>query len=587
MRVDCMMRVLSVGILAWAAGPSDAGPLLVGQTAPSMEINGAGPAINLSRPDEAKLVVVAFLGCECPLVTGLYATRLEKISQEFADAGLKIVGIDSNLQDSQEDIDAFAKKQNLSYPIYRDVRALVADAFGATRTPEVFLLDQSLTIRYHGRIDDQGQVGYIRLAPQRHDLVEAIKEVLAGKDVTQAELAAVGCLIGRPKQAEPASTVTYSSHIGAIFQNRCLNCHRDDEIGPFSMERFDEVAGWADMIAEVVDQERMPPWFASPAHGKFSNDARLTAEEKKLISDWVKGGAPLGDPAKVPVVAARSDAWNIGKPDFVVPMAQKPFRVPAEGVLPYRHYWVDPKFTEDKWMTACEVRPGDRSVVHHVLVFCKVPGQRNILDIFNGGLIAAYAPGMPAFQSPAGVARKFPKGSQILIQMHYTVNGRPSEDLTSVGFRFCEPSQVKQEIEALGANNFFIAIPPGAPNHQIKAVYHFREDRMLVNLTPHMHMRGKSFRFEAVYPDGAREILLDVPRFDFNWQLQYNLAEAKLMPKGTQLVCTAHYDNSAGNPANPNPKQFVRFGEQTWDEMMIGWFTAINEGQKGNDVSAR
>jgi hypothetical protein len=178
---------------------------------------------------------------------------------------------------------------------------------------------------------------------------------------------------------------------------------------------------------------------------------------------------------------------------------------------------------------------------------------------------------MPAFQAPEGVARRLPKGSKIVMQMHYTVNGRESEDLSSVGFRFTQENKVQQEIEALAANNFFIVIPPQEPNHRVKAVYHFKDDRLLVNLTPHMHMRGKSFLFEAVYPGGRRETLLDVPRFDFNWQLQYNLAE----PKGTQLICTAHYDNSSANPANPNPNTIVRFGEQTWDEMMIGWFTAM------------
>ncbi len=268
-------------------------------------------------------------------------------------------------------------------------------------------------------------------------------------------------------------------------------------------------------------------------------------------------------------------------------MANKPFVVRAEGAIGYQHYLVDPGFLEDKWMTACEVRPGNRTVVHHVLVFCKTPGHRNLLDIFNGGLIAAYAPGMPAFQAPAGVARKLPAGSKILIQVHYTTNGRATEDLSSVGFRFCKPSDVAGNIEALAANNFFIVIPPNKADHPIKAVYHFQKDKLLVNLTPHMHMRGKSFRFEAVYPNGEREILLDVPRFDFNWQLQYNLAKPKMMPKGTQLVCTAHYDNSAGNPANPNPNQFVRFGEQTWDEMMIGWFTAISPRDEEASVSSR
>ncbi len=198
-----------------------------------------------------------------------------------------------------------------------------------------------------------------------------------------------------------------------------------------------------------------------------------------------------------------------------------------------------------------------------------------LLQAFNGGLIAAYAPGTPAFVAPPGAARRLPAGSKLIIQMHYTVNGSLQDDLTSIGFRFCDAQDVHQDIEAFGATNLAIAIPPRVSDHVIRSRYEFKEDRLLVNLAPHMHMRGKSFRYEAAYPDGRTEVLLDVPRFDFNWQLQYNLAEPKLMPKGTVLNCTAHYDNSAGNPVNPDPDQLVRFGEQTWDEMMIGWFTAM------------
>lgn len=548
----------------------------IGKQAPSFRLSDArGVEHALPAPKDAKLVVVAFLGTECPLVVNLYAVKLQRLADDFRDQGVRVVAVMSNAQDSAEDVRAFVDDQGLTFPVLLDPDAKIADAYGASRTPEVFLLDSSRTVRYQGRIDDQGRVGVIRTQPDRDDLREAVKELLAGKEVSKPALPAVGCLIGRRAKPKQESQVTYASHVAAILQKRCLECHRAGEIGPFSMESYEEVAGWAPMIREVVDQERMPPWFASPEHGAFSNDARLSDEEKRAIAAWVEAGAPLGDPAKIPEGKKYVEGWNIGEPDVILPMSDKPFSVPAEGVVDYKHYVVDPEFTEDKWMVACEVRPGNRSVVHHVLVFCRPPGQRRKFDIFDGGLIAAYAPGTPAFQAPKGVARKLPAGSKIVIQMHYTPNGRAQEDLSRVGFRFCDAKEVKQEIEALAANNFFIAIPPGAPDHIVRSRYVFKDDRLLVNLAPHMHMRGKSFRYEAAYPDGRREILLDVPRFDFNWQFQYNLAEPKLMPKGTVIHCTAHYDNSAANPANPDPKQFVTFGEQTWDEMMIGWFTAM------------
>ena len=546
--------------------------------------SASGEPWSLDRSKGAKLVVVAFLGVECPLVTNLYAMRLQRLADDFQSRGVIVVGIDSNLQDQLEKIQTFTRRHNIRFPILRDENAQVADQFAATRTPEVFLLDESRIVCYQGRIDDQGNVGFVKSKPNRDDLKEAITELLSGKTVSVPELPAIGCLIGRRHQSSSTASVTYASHVAKIFQNHCLECHRDKEIGPFSMERPEEVAGWADMIGEVIDQNRMPPWFANPNHGTFSNDARLSEDEKRTVKNWIEAGAPLGDLHEIPPHKAYVEGWNIGTPDKIVRMSEKPFKVPSEGVVPYVHYVVDPGFVDDQWMTACEVRPGNRSVVHHVLVFCRTPGQHKFMDEFNGGLIAAYAPGMPAFQSPPGVARRLPAGSRIVIQMHYTVNGRDQEDLSSVGFKFCDRKTVTQEIEARGANNFFLRIPPNASNHQVRSEYMFREDRLLVNMAPHMHMRGKSFRYEAVYPDGRREVLLDVPRFDFNWQLQYNLSTPKMMPKGTVLKCIAHYDNSASNPANPNPNRLVTFGEQTWDEMMIGWFTAITLPRGDNRV---
>jgi len=568
--------IVVVALLGGHQVLADAEPSLVGKSVANFDLpDSEGEVWSLADVQNAELTVVAFLGTECPLVQ-LYATRLNRIAEKYRPRGVVVVGIDSNVQDTADEIAAFAEEHQLTFPVLKDNDARVADIFGATRTPEVFLLDQSRTIRYHGRIDDQGMVGLVRTKADRHDLIEAIDELLAGKPVSQPELPVIGCLIGRRYEASPAARLTYSREIARIFKKRCVECHRDGEIGPFSMESYDDVVGWADMIREVVEQERMPPWGANPEHGTFSNDARLTDEEKQAIFDWVDAGAPRGDPADLPEPTPYYDGWNIGQPDQVVAMSDEPYQVPAEGVIPYQYYVVDPGFEEDKWLTACEVRPGNRAVVHHVLVFCKEPGKPlNPLSIFNGGLVAAYAPGTPAFEATPGAARRLPAGSKIVLQVHYTVNGRPQEDLTRVGFRFCDESEVESEGEALAAYNLLIAIPPRAENHQIKAIYRFREDRYLHNMTPHMHMRGKSFRFAATYPDGTQEILLDVPRFDFNWQLQYNLAEPKLMPAGTVLECTAVYDNSANNPANPNPNRFVTFGEQTWDEMMIGFFTCF------------
>ena len=408
--------------------------------------------------------------------------------------------------------------------------------------------------------------------PARHDLAAAIDELLAGGQVTQAELPAPGCIIGCAVQPAEHATVTYSKQIARIFQNRCIECHRAGEIGPMALTSYADVLGWGETIREVVDAERMPPWFASPQHGHFVNDCRLSDDEKQAIRDWVTAGCPEGDSATCPSRCAFIDGWNIPQPDLVFPMRDKAFQVPAEGVVDYQHFVIDPGFTEDKWSVATEARPGNRAVVHHILVFLHPPGQP--LEIGRGSLLAAYAPARTA-TGAEGDGQAIPAGSKIIMQIHYTTNGRPQEDLSSLGMVLCDQKEVKQQVESGWAVNFGIAIPPGMANYKSYSMHRFTEDRLLLFMTPHMHMRGKSFRYEAWYPNGRKEVLLDVPKWDFNWQIDYVLAEPKLMPKGTQLRCFATYDNSTSNPANPNPNKWVFFGEQTWDEMMIGWFTAV------------
>lgn len=539
-----------------------------------------------SPSDDGKLLVVAFIGTECPLMQ-LYGPRLQKLSQTYQSRGVRFVAIDSNHQDSVDEVAAFVSKYGLTFPVLMDSGSRIADVFMAKRTPEVFVLDSTRSVRYRGPIDDQGRVGFVRLNAEENYLADAIEELLAGKEVSKPERPAIGCLIGRKHEPVTRSNVTYAKEISRIFQSRCLECHRSGEIGPFAMDKYDDLVGWADMIREVVDQERMPPWFANPEHGKFSNEARLTKQEKDAILAWVDAGTPMGNPDDLPEPRKFVDGWSIGVPDEVIAMAEKPYAVPADGAVPYQHFVVDPGWSEDKWIKACEVRPGARSVVHHVFVLSIPPdakvSKRNEVqtavaaaNAFKGGLIAACAPGTPAFTTPPKMARRVPAGSKIVFQIHYTPNGRPEDDLTRVGFKFCDESEVEQEILGLGAQNFLFRIPANASDHVVKASYRFDEDKILRHMLPHMHLRGKSFQYFALFPDGRRELLLDVPRYDFNWQIQYELAEPRLMPKGTVLECIGHFDNSSSNPANPNPNTIVRPGQQTWEEMMIGWFSVVS-----------
>ncbi len=554
------------------------------------------------------VVVVVFLGTECPMAK-LYAPKLAALQKEFKPSRVAFMGIDSNQQDSLQEIEAYAERHDIEFPMLRDVRNQVADHFGAIRTPEVFVLDKDRVVRYWGRIDDQygfaDGLGYQRPEPSRRDMVEAVKELLAGKEVTVPTTTALGCHIGRVKQPNNDSDVTYSNQISRIFQKNCVECHRAGRIGPFVMTSYDEVVGWGEMIREVVDQGRMPPWHADPSHGEFANEARLTDEEKQMIAKWVDNGCPEGDRSQLPEPRQFVEGWSIGEPDQIIYMKDKPVTVPAEGVVDYYHFVVDPGWKEDKWIVAAEAKPGSLETVHHILVFVAPsdlkPGDVGRGDrdgepkrrrtgnrrrgegggggggaLTSGNLVAAYAPGANVlFREGNNTAVHVKAGSKLVFQLHYTPNGTPQKDLSYVGFKFTDPEKVKFEARSTAVVDTFFSIPPGAHDYSDSAETTFKHDATIVNMTPHMHTRGKAFRYEAFYPNGEQEILLDVPAYDFNWQTTYHLKEPKRIPKGTRLVCTAHWDNSEDNLSNPDPTKTVTWGDQTFEEMMIGFYVEI------------
>lgn len=528
---------------------------------------------------DSKLVVVAFLGTECPLAK-LYGPRMQQLSEEFASQGVTFIGINSNRQDSITEMANHARIHNMEFPFLKDVGNAVADQFGATRTPQIFVLDGDRNVQYHGRIDGQysfgAGVGYAAPQLDRRDLAVALEELLAGKEVSVPVTEAKGCLIGRVREVNAESEVTYSNQIARIFQDRCVQCHREGQIAPFAMTGYDEVAGWGEMIAEVVRESRMPPWHADPQHGVFSNDSRLSAEEQEQIYEWVANGCPEGDVAQLPEPREYPEGWMMPRePDMVIAFGDEPVDIKAEGVEAYRHYIVDPGFTEDKWVTWAECMPGNRQVVHHIIVFIRPPGRlarSEDPDIRGFGFLAGFAPGTRPVEFPAGMAKKIPAGSTFVFQMHYTPCGSPQTDLSSIGLIFADPDEVTHQVATTATSNHDFAIPPGAFDHKVEATHTFSRDTTLLSMFPHMHVRGKAFRYEATYPDGTHEILLDVPQYDFNWQNSFILAEPKSIPKGTEIHCTAWYDNSTDNPNNPDPTEEVRWGPQTWHEMMIGWY---------------
>ncbi len=593
--LSLVLGILSVNL----SGPcvaADTGKNLIGRKVPAFSLKDyRGKIHSLSDFNDAKLLVIGFLGTECPLAK-LYGPRLAKIAKEYEPEKVAFIGINSNVQDSITEIAAYARIHKIEFPLLKDLGNKVADQIQAQRTPEVFVLDEKRIIRYHGRVDDQYGVGYVRDEVKREDLKVALDELLAGKEVSTPTTEAPGCFIGRIQKPKADSKITYSKHIAHILQKRCVECHRKGEIAPFSLTNYEEVVGWAETIAEVVRDRRMPPWHANPKYGKYANDRSLSKKEMDQIFAWVDNGAPKGNPKHLPAPRKFVSGWHMHRPpDRIIPITDQPVKIQATGAVRYKYYVVDPGFTEDKWFDAAQVLPGNHAVLHHVLVFA-VQGKSigKALRKIGGGrdsFLVGYVPGMRARRYPQGMAMRIPAGSRLVFQVHYTPIGTVQYDQSNLGLCFVDPKTVKKEILIWSASNQFVHLPPGMENRKAGATSGFMPKSELLAFMPHMHLRGKSFRYEIIYPDKKKEIILDVPQFDFNWQTTYRLAKGKPLPKGTRIHCTAHYDNSDNNLINPNSKARVRWGDQTWEEMMIGYFAYAvdvdpkNPNSKANHTS--
>jgi hypothetical protein len=349
-----------------------------------------------------------------------------------------------------------------------------------------------------------------------------------------------------------------------------------------SLLTYDDAMAWSDTIREVIAERRMPPWHADPRYGKFSNDRSLSKEDRETLLAWIDRGTPSGDDKDLPPPRRFPEGWTIGKPDLVVKMPREyavPARAPRDGV-PYQHFTVDPGFKEDRWIEKAEAKAGAASVVHHIVVFIQPKGE-----LFNpdapGAVLCGTAPGDMPLRLPDGFAKKIPAGARLVFQMHYTPNGKPQKDQSSLGLIFAKKPPRHRVFTKPIYNGSFITrfdkIPARAENYRIEAEHVFERDAHVMHFMPHMHLRGKDFLYEAIYPDGKKEILLSVPHYNFGWQSAYRLAEPAAMPRGTKLHCVAHFDNSAKNPNNPDPDKTVHWGDQTWEEMMIGWIDYYND----------
>jgi thiol-disulfide isomerase/thioredoxin len=524
----------------------------------------------------AELTVFCFLGTECPLAK-LYGPRLQRLADEFADRGVRFVGVNSNVQDSPAEIDDYATKHSIRFPIAKDANQSAAEMLGATRTPEVVVVSPLGKIVYQGRIDDQYEPGLAKPEPTKNDLHDAIEKTLAGKVLVHSRTQGVGCLISRIKQpnrageAKPAVEVTFTRDIAPILNQHCVECHREGEIGPFALTEYDEVVGWGAMMLEVIDQKRMPPWHADPKIGHFIGERRFPAEAREAIAAWIDQGMPEGDPAELPQQPTRLSGWHLKtQPDVQLKMRERPFRVPAEGVVEYQHFVVVPDWTEDRWVRAAQVIPGDASVVHHCIVFVRPPGES---DSGGVGWLGAYVPGQRTMMLPPGHGRLVPAGSTLVFQMHYTPNGTACEDTTKVGIWFADAESITHEVATQLAVNHEFRIPPGKSDYEVKmSRQRFPDQARMLGATPHMHLRGKSFLMSATKVSGDCQTLLHVPAYDFNWQHWYAFSKPIDLDEVDSLEMKITFDNSRNNPVNPDPDQYVTWGDQTWEEMALVFF---------------
>jgi hypothetical protein len=407
--------------------------------------------------------------------------------------------------------------------------------------------------------------------------------------------------------------VTFTKDVAPILQKNCQNCHRPGEAGPFSMLSYEEVRPWAGAMKLAVQQKMMPPWYADPQYGHFGNDRSLSQKDIGTIVAWVNAGAPKGDPKDMPAPVKFTEGWGIPAPDKVLQLPQ-PFPVPESGIVEYQYVIVPTGFTEDKWVQAVEVRPTERAVVHHIIAFVREPGSNYFKDHKPGvffeappsktdekvdtsalpsDFLVGYAPGQPAEILRPGEAKLIKAGSDIVFEVHYTPNGTAVMDQTKLGLVFAkEPPKLR--VQTLSASNGKFKIPPGDPDYRVDASFEVAKEVTLAGIHPHMHTRGKDFEYRLVFPNGETRTILRVPAFNWHWQLWYNLEEPIVLPKGTKIECTAHFDNSKNNPENPDPTKTVIWGQQNFDEMMVGFFNLVYDAKmppkdlfpEKNDASA-
>ncbi len=525
---------------------------------------------------DAKAVVLYIQGNKCPIVRNA-VSDLKTVRKEFRDKGVKFLMLNSNVQDDRASIAAEAEEFDIDFPILNDDAQLVAEALQLHRTAEAIVLNPyNWSIIYRGPINDRMGYESQKDEANQHFLADALNAHLAGEDIAEPYVKSVGCLIKRLHEDESAfADISYEHDVAPILVDKCMKCHVEGGIAPWQMKNYSTVFGWSLMMREVLRTRRMPPYHADPEYGEFKHDLSLSKEELQTLVHWVDAGAKKdSDVDPLAAYTAVAPMWDKGEPDLIFELNQED--IPATGIVDYRYQEHDITIGKDIWATGFQILPGNREVLHHVLVSVIYPdGFIEPIDRKSpwlDGLLAAWAPGGETEVFPEDTGRAIPKGSKLHFQLHYTTNGKAQSDKSTVGIYYTDQEPANEYL-MVGAFNTNLQIPPGEQRYENKAKHLFEHDATLYALFPHMHFRGKAMKFTALYPDGQREVLLNVPNYSFNWQRGYLFEEPLKLPARTVLYIDAVFDNSKQNTFNPAPEKTIYWGDFSFDEMLIGYMS--------------
>jgi len=540
-------------------------------------LDQTGKHHKLSWYGDQKAVVIFVQGNGCPIVRNS-VPELRAIRDDYSDRDVQFFMLNPQPQDTRDSINAEAADFGYDFPILVDETQLIAESMGVDRTSETFIINpETREVIYRGPIDDRLHYETQKTEAANNYLRDALDAYLAGEALPTDVPEAPGCLINfAARDAHEQAPPSYSADIAPILENHCVKCHHVGGIAPWAMTEHAMVQGWSRMMKEVLLTRRMPPGQLDPHVGRpIQEAAGLSPEELQTLVHWIDAGAP-GDDQPDPLQAlAFSDAkFSLGEPDIVLTVPAQD--IPATGVIDYRYVPVPLNLEEDVWIRAVEYVPGDRQVLHHIITYVSSPADRSAgVEQDDGGLgesLGGCAPGRQPdiWRDDSGALIR--AGSSLLLQMHYTTTGKATVDETQIGI-YLHDAPPKYVMSGGSAGQRRFLIPPRAKEHQLEGVQEFERDALLYGLMPHMHYRGKYMKYIAEYPDGSSEVLLSVPKYDFNWQFNYQLQEPVFIPAGTRLIARGAMDNSDRNPYNPNPNMPVRFGLQTMHEMFFGFTT--------------